>query len=531
MKIRSPYTEILTQWKNQQIVKSFPILKTAPCKNYISIYKYTSHVPECFYSKEIYTLFLDWLNTIALTYQSELQFYFSDNEKRISNAIRNINQINELKIHDENLQGKDDYNLLEVIDGCIHPNYLRLIEAVYAPLVHIIAYFSRIIRNVSTDKLDVFNSVEEIQKQYPNLEVLTKPYQHNIRNGIAHGAVEYLNNEIKYTDKKGNGETFYYADVISVFDELLDCCNAMVLALKVFLAMQKGYKFPLAFLIDELKAQTDNKWIEVNNCISTTIQSDVSQLIIYSFVKTTDINKVNYFMLQTANLAESLMPGYGRYFITFRSKCAYPGWYSFNGDKLAAARLSQAEDYKPFVDAIDESGVLFKSKITYPQIFYKMDSFLESFVIQAKTRKNEVKKLFNKLDMSISNYEIHKNGLHSVINADITLNTQDGMDVNEYMKKHCQIIVRQVFNQRKRRVKHNCIMIFLPLGFVRISVYSRLMRKRTYNSYGLGKDLICVIKYKGLSRIRCPSIFGSEIENHGLYSIEWNKNWLENNNA
>ncbi|MBR4320877.1 hypothetical protein [Treponema sp.] len=104
------------------------------------------------------------MNTTALTYQSELQFYFSDNEKRISNAIRNINQINELKIHDENIQGKDDYNVLEVI---------------------------------------------------------------------------------------------------------------------VFLAMQKGYKFPLAFLIDELKAQTDNKWLEVNNCISTTIQSDVSQLIIY----------------------------------------------------------------------------------------------------------------------------------------------------------------------------------------------------------------------------------------------------------
>ena len=41
----------------------------------------------------------------------------------------------------------------------------------------------------------------------------------------------------------------------------------------------------------------------------------------------------------------------------------------------------------------------------------------------------------------------------------------------------------------------------LPLGFARIFVYSTLMRKRTYNNYGLGKELICVIQYKKLSAV------------------------------
>ena len=138
---------------------------------------------------------------------------------------------------------------------------------------------------------------------------------------------------------------------------------------------KNGYQLPLAFLIDELKAQTENKWLEVNNCISTIIKHNDSQLVIYAFVKTTDILKVKYFLLQIANLAESLMP-----------------------------------------------------------------------------------------------------------------------------------------------------------SFARITVYSTLMRKRTYSNYGLEKELICVIKYKKLSRIRCPSIFEAEVENHGLYCIEWNRKWLETNN-
>ena len=208
-----------------------------------------------------------------------------------------------------------------------------MIEGAFAVLIHPIAYFSRISRNAGTEKLDVYNLVEEIQGQCPTFEILVKPYRHIVRNGIAHGSVEYLNNEIKYTDKKGNSEIFYYADVITLFDELVDCCNAMVLAFKIFFANKdkKEYKFPLALLIDELKAQSENKWLEVNNSIQMTIQSIVSQLLIYTFVKTTDVLKVHYFMLQIANLAEALMPGYDRYFITSKSKYAYAGWYSFHG--------------------------------------------------------------------------------------------------------------------------------------------------------------------------------------------------------
>ena len=140
--------------------------------------------------------FCDWIKSILIIpentgysfaetdvkYHKDLVNYFSKNENHLSKAIRNINQINELKIHDEDLKGNDDYNLLEVIDICINPNYLRLIEGVFAVLLHPVAYFSRIIRNAGLEKLDVFNIVEEINSNFPELQILVQPYHYVVRN-------------------------------------------------------------------------------------------------------------------------------------------------------------------------------------------------------------------------------------------------------------------------------------------------------------------------------------------------------------
>lgn len=229
MKVQSPYTKIIIDYKKAKILEKFPELEKLQSDNFISIYKYISHIPECFYNEEVFNLFSDWLISTDFSNQGLLKSYFSDNEKRISNAIRNLNQINELNIHDEDIQGKDDYNLLEVIDNCIHPNYLRLVEGVFAPLIHPIGYISRLLRNAGVEKLDVYNLVEEIQSKYSGFQVLIRPYNHIIRNSIAHRSVDYLNHEIQYSDKNGT-ETLFYADVITLFDDLIDCCNAIVFA-------------------------------------------------------------------------------------------------------------------------------------------------------------------------------------------------------------------------------------------------------------------------------------------------------------
>lgn len=132
--------------------------------------------------KIFFSIYYNWLQETDVKYHKDLVSYFSKNENHLSNAIRNINQINDLKIHDEDLKGEDDYNLLEVIDTCINPNYLKLIEGVFAVLLHPVAYFSRIIRNAGLEKLDVFNIVEEINSNFSELQILVQAYHHIVRN-------------------------------------------------------------------------------------------------------------------------------------------------------------------------------------------------------------------------------------------------------------------------------------------------------------------------------------------------------------
>ena len=157
MKIQSPYTKGSIEYKKSQILKCFPFLQNCQCEDFVSIYRYISHVPECFYNEEVFLAYFEWLKSTASIYHEDLVKYFSCYEDSLSNAIRNNYQINKLQIHNDDLKGEDDYNLLEVIDIYIHPNYLRIVEGIFAPLIHPIAYLSRIHRNVSPEKLDVYN--------------------------------------------------------------------------------------------------------------------------------------------------------------------------------------------------------------------------------------------------------------------------------------------------------------------------------------------------------------------------------------
>ena len=61
-----------------------------------------------------------------------------------------------------------------------------------------------------------------------------RQYRHIIRNGIAHGGITFLQREIKYRDKKGNEETVDTRSVVRLCDDLLDTCNGLAVALKIF---------------------------------------------------------------------------------------------------------------------------------------------------------------------------------------------------------------------------------------------------------------------------------------------------------
>lgn len=530
MLITNPYLDNINNFKRTRIVEKFPELKLCSTHNYLSFFKYISSAPECFYNRNVFSLFYNWLQKQKTVENQKMYIYFVNETNKISNAIRCLNQINKLNIHDDNnTVGKDYYNLLEDIDEHIHPNYLKLIETVYSPLIRLIAFFSRINRNAKVDDMKIFNMVQEIQEQCKDMAIIIQPYHHIIRNGIAHGGITYLNREIRYTDNKGNSESFFDTDIIQFFDDMLDICNAMMLALKLFFIVNKenGYRFPLAFLIEELIAQSTNRYVEVNNCITMTIKNNVSQLLIYSFVKTTSFRRANFFMFHIASLAESLLPGFGRYFISIKSNCVFPGWFAFRGDKLALARLSPEKNYNIYADVIDEAGVFFQPRIKYPELFYKVDLYFSIIKTNYKFLIHNLKNIFQKVDICDVNTEVHRNGYHVVVNADAVLRALSEKGMIPYIKKNYKKIVAVILKKARKNDKRLSINQVLPLGFLRVNVYSEMARKRTFKRYGLRDKLICTLQFRRLSRISCPDIWGSIAEQLGLYRIMWNKEWLK----
>ena len=127
-------------------------------------------------------------------------------EKFFDRALLFLRELNLEEWHDSLLNTGDDYDLIRMIDKHVHPAYLRLVEGVFTPLLRPVAHFSRLHRNRGVEGLDVWSINEELKGQKE--EHLVRPYQHTVRNGIAHGGISFLQREIRYRDHRGNEETF-----------------------------------------------------------------------------------------------------------------------------------------------------------------------------------------------------------------------------------------------------------------------------------------------------------------------------------
>ena len=141
-----------------------------------------------------------------------------------------------------------------------------------------------------------------------------RPYQHTIRNGIAHGGITFLQDEIRYRDKKGNEEQFSVASIVRLFDDLLDTCNGLAAALKVFLLVSRdrGYLPPRELLVEELQEESSTPWWTIEGCVQSQV-ADKSQLIVYARPNSRHYPKVQWSTIQSGILAEYFAPGYDRY--------------------------------------------------------------------------------------------------------------------------------------------------------------------------------------------------------------------------
>jgi hypothetical protein len=510
-----------------EIQEMFPELIKCSHNHFLSIHKYIRRSPQRFYSNSVYVNFLEWLEDRNRKDQTTFQKYLSEQDTILNRAFLHLEEINNLDWHDY-FEKIDDFELIRFIDQQIHPTYLRLVEAVFTPLCRIIAHFTRVDRGKGTSGLDLWQVVKELEKM--SLDEIVTPYKHIIRNAIAHGGITYFQKEILYRDKKGNEEIHGDTDIIRIFDDFLDTCNALALAFSLFLLANqpKGYKLPQQLLLDELKEETMAPWWEVVGCTPSKF-NNLNQLIVYVRPRTSDYGKVQISTFQTGVLAEKFAPGYDRYFFSLRSLSAWPGWAAFDGRKLCEIRNKKnavIEDYK---GAIEDNLIFYVPRIKTPKLIARIQNIILSYKLHIPLVLSDAKKQLDWPKIYVREANIHKNAWGSVLNGSVFLEFPVGQITQENVRKFRRKILRKVLTEARYKASVLEISRYLPLGFARVSIFCKDYRRRRLSGFGLGRHLVCTIQVKRIQRIQSPDIFGATIEQIGGYRIAWNKAWLQEN--
>ncbi|WP_084032096.1 hypothetical protein [Desulfonatronum lacustre] len=514
--------------KRSDIKEHFPELESCPHDHFLSIHKYIERTPQRFYSQLVYSKLFGWLEDRNRANQGALKQYLTDHDAELNRTFLHLEEMNNLDWHDF-FKKLDDIEVIRFIDQQVHPSYLRLTESVFTPFCRIVAYFSRIDRGRGTDGLDLFPIVEEIIIRTVLFDVVT-PYKHIVRNAIAHGGITYLQNEILYRDKKGNEEKYSDRDIVRLFDDLLDSCNSLALALSLFLLAHQpnGYQLPQQLLLEELKAETKTPWWEVVGCTPSKF-TGLNQLIIYARPNTADHGKVQISTFQTGILVESFAPGYDRYFFSIRSSSAWPGWAAFDGKKLHELRNKQdtiLEDYK---GVLENDLVYYVPRIKIPRFVARIQNIMLSFKLNMPIAISEIKRQIGQPEIYIREANTHRNGWGVVLNGSIFIECHNSSITQDIIRKIRRKAVRKALSEARKKTPMYKIIRFLPLGYARISVFCKDYRRRRLSGFGLGPHLVCTIQIKRIKRIRSPDIIGSTIEQLGGYRIAWNRAWLKEN--
>ena len=522
------FNPLLRETHTQQLSKllcAIPALHNAHETQFLSLWKYLDSCPQRFFSKNAFEMYLNRLVEIHTTHEQQLLHLLHDQNTHLSNAYRHADEVCSLAWHDEEIRGPDDYGRLIFLDQEIHPAYLRLTEAVFRPLLQILAHFSRIDRGKGVDNLNLHQIVQELQSE--RWQHILSPYDHLMRNAIAHGGVTYSTDMIEYEDARGSREKQDIYEIIRKFDNLLDVCNGMLLAFSVFIFTRNNadYELPTYLLIEELRAATRTPYWDVVGCLPSSY-ANKSQLISHVRLNTVDWQKVQLSLFQTAIILEKSKSGYDRYFFSFRSNKTLPGFAAFDGRKLTELRKASAP-LEQYSNVMEKGVLFFPSKFPLARMIAKLESAWLSYKVQKPLISADVREKMGWLDVNVRHARVHRNSWGIVLNARVVIG-RDILTVDQgLIRRNCSRIVRKSIKAGREPLFHIDICKHLPLGFCRISVYRRDYRVRSLSNFGLGSDLICTIQVRRIRRIQAPDIVGSTIETMGRYRIAWNRSWLQ----
>lgn len=525
-----PSTKTANRFCNEKILENFPVLLNQPDAKFLSLNEYITQRPQKFYKNRVFKDYLNFLGKFKNKNPKFLAEMLHNVEYDLNIALKSLDDINYKKTHD-NFIPDNNIETIQFIENNIHFNYLKLIEAVYHKFVLLIALENRLVRNKPTEVLDVFNCVEEIQKT--DFNYLTECYNNTIRNGIAHGGITYKESDTIYKGKKGQPFKITTKEIIRKFDDLLDICNGLALALKVFIILNRDFfqsnniLIPKQFLIQELKAQSNAPRWKVVDCLESITMDNRKQLNVFTENSLLDIEEVNYYAFRTAVITEYFASGYERYFFSLKSKYSLQGWAVFNGVILKRERLKNTNELAGYSGVLEDNLLFFVPKIQLPKFIRKIVSITHiaksNFWIDYHCKTNNQFKRNYEIELRESKPFRRK---LSIINNDPSLyiSAENNEKIVEIIRKDYKKIVHYVILKSKKEHKTVFTRI-LPTIYIRVMIYDTDLRKRKLRNSGLIENLICSITINKSKKIKTIDLFGGIQEQKGNFRIIWNRNW------
>jgi len=440
------------------LVNEFPDLKSCSHKSFLSLYKYINERPEKFYSNNIFKSYYSFLTNEYKKNKGRLNNLLNQNNTKIDTAYLFLDEINKSMWHDS-FTKMDEYAFMIFCDKTINPTYLKLIESVYYPFIYLLAVISRIERNKNTDGLDVYNSVEELKLS--NNSSYCSVYDNTVRNGIAHGGITYKQKEIDYQDKRGNSKTLTDNELVTLIDNLIDICNALVLASKLFytLHLDEGFNIPQHLMIEELQSETGAPWWKIEGCLNSELFNHQSQLIVYVRPNTRDYLKANYFTFMTGALCEQFSPGFDRYFISLHSEKSLPGWAVFDGNKLKNIRINGPNSHEDYEGVLINMFYVPKTKI--PRFIGRIDTLIQSFRLHLPIAVENLHTQLNHLQFDVRNVSVHRNGWRLVLQGSVIISNKTE-NIEAALKKTSKRIITKALKKAKKQ-ERNLVLKLLPL--------------------------------------------------------------------
>jgi|GEM_PF-948218 len=524
-----PTTMHENEYWEKEIKNKFPILNGDGKRYILSIKDYITQRPQKLYNEQVYHQYLKFLNSY-ITDKSKFIVAYKEIEHDLNIAIKTLYEINNQDYH-EKLVPTDSIQVINFIEKNIHYNYLSLTESVFHKFIKLIAIQERQNRKKPISGLDIFNCVEELAKT--DFNFITSGYDNTMRNGIAHGWIVYKERDIQYKGKRGKPVELGTSIVIRMFDDMLDVCNGLCLALKVFYILNKenltsfNLSIPKQLLIQELKAQTNAPRWQVLDCLESEIMGNRKQLNVFTKNSLRALEEVNYYAFRTAVFAEYFAPGYDRYFFSLDSKFSLNGFGGYDGKILRTQRLKGDDDLTGYTGVLEGSLLYFKPRFELPKLLRKVNTLASIFKSMYKITFHEHTNNYFKKMYEVRDIKAHTRKLKVIINdPSIHLLFSEPEEIIEFVRTKHKRLINHTIRKSKATLK-NPFTSFMRTEYIRITLYDSDLRKRHFRDSGLIDSLICSIEVNKSKKINTIDFIGGIPEQYGKYRIIWNKNWKQ----